>query len=91
MVIVFGLVGYVMNAFQYPTAPLLMGFILGPLIEQHFRRALLFSRGDMTTFIDRPISAAFLAASVLLLLTMALPVIKKLVTRAAERRGAGAD
>jgi TctA family transporter len=52
---------------------------------------LLFSRGDMTTFIDRPISAAFLAASVLLLLTMALPVIKKLVTRAAERRGAGAD
>lgn len=91
MVIVFGLVGYVMNAFQYPTAPLLMGFILGPLIEQHFRRALLFSRGDMTTFIDRPISAAFLAASVLLLLTMALPLIKRLAARVAERKRVGAD
>ncbi len=85
MVIVFGLVGYVMNAFQYPTAPLLMGFILGPLVEQHFRRALLFSRGDLTTFIDRPISAAFLAASLLLLLTMALPLIKKLTAYEATR------
>jgi len=77
MVIIFGLVGYVMNAFQYPTAPLLMGFILGPMIEQHFRRALLFSRGDYTTFVDRPISAGFLAASALLLIVMVLPVIKR--------------
>ena len=91
MVIVFGLVGYVLNAFQYPTAPLLMGFILGPLIEQHFRRALLFSRGDMTTFIDRPISAAFLAASALLLLTMALPAIKRWSARGQAQGGSGAD
>ena len=80
-----------MNAFQYPTAPLLMGFILGPLIEQHFRRALLFSRGDYTTFIDRPISAAFLVACVLLLLVMAVPAIKRWSARGAAQGGTGAE
>ncbi|MEM9577815.1 MAG: tripartite tricarboxylate transporter permease [Pseudomonadota bacterium] len=77
MVIIFGMVGYVMNAFQYPTAPLLMGFILGPLLEQHFRRALLFSRGDITTFIDRPISAVFLALAVLLIFSIAFPALRR--------------
>ena len=85
MVIVFGMLGYVMNAFQYPTAPLLMGFILGPLIEQHFRRALLFSRGDLTTFIDRPISAGFLAASVLMLLMMATPFLRRRLAALRDR------
>lgn len=85
MVIVFGALGYVMNLFQYPTAPLLMGFILGPMLEQHFRRALLFSRGDLTTFIDRPISAAFLACSAALILLMLAPAL----TRLARRRRAG--
>lgn len=92
MVIIFGLVGYVMNAFQYPPAALLMGFILGPLIEQHFRRALLFSRGDYLTFFERPISAAFLAVSVLLLLAMAVPSVKRLLRRqGAARNSASAD
>ena len=85
MVIVFGMLGYVMNAFQYPTAPLLMGFILGPLIEQHFRRALLFSRGDLTTFIDRPISAGFLAASMLMLLMMATPFLRRRLAALRDR------
>jgi len=83
-VIVFGLIGYVMNMYQYPTAPLLMGFILGPMIEQHFRRALLFSRGDITTFIDRPISAAFLAATLGLVLLLVVPAMRR---RRRERRG----
>lgn len=91
MVIVFGLVGYVMNAFQYPTAPLLMGFILGPLIEQHFRRALLFSRGDYLTFFERPISAAFLAVTMLMLAFMAAPAIRKWSARSRARRGAAID
>ncbi|WP_417599597.1 tripartite tricarboxylate transporter permease [Pararhodobacter oceanensis] len=91
MVIIFGLVGYVMNAFQYPTAPLLMGFILGPLIEQHFRRALLFSRGDYTTFIDRPISAAFLALSALMLMVMIYPSIKRWSARGAAKGGTSAE
>lgn len=72
-VIVFGIVGYLMNAYGYPPAPLLMGFILGPMLEQHFRRALLFSRGDITTFIDRPISAAFLVLTGLLIASLAIP------------------
>ncbi len=95
MVIVFGLIGYLMNAFQYPTAPLLMGFILGPMIEQHFRRALLFSRGDLTTFIDRPISAAFLAAATILFVATLLPSLKARFTKTAAarktREGAGAE
>ncbi|MCA8906717.1 MAG: tripartite tricarboxylate transporter permease [Rhodospirillaceae bacterium] len=77
VVIVFGIVGYFMNIFQYPPAPLLMGFILGPMMEQHFRRALLYSRGDLWTFIDRPVSAAFLACSVALMVVVALPSLRR--------------
>lgn len=74
-VIIFGIVGYLMNTYGYPPAPMLMGFILGPMLEQHFRRALLFSRGDITTFVDRPISAAFLVLTVCLVASIALPSI----------------
>ena len=74
-VIIFGIVGYLMNTYGYPPAPMLMGFILGPMLEQHFRRALLFSRGDITTFIDRPISAAFLVLTIILVASIALPSI----------------
>lgn len=76
-VIVFGVVGYLMNAFNYPTAPMLMGFILGPMLEQHFRRALLFSRGDMLTFVERPISAAFLGLTLILVLSLAVPALRR--------------
>ena len=47
-------------------APILLGFVLGPLVEENFRRALLLSRGDMTVFLQRPISAGFIIASALL-------------------------
>eukprot|EP00873_Tetraselmis_striata_P025740 jgi/Tetstr1/446004/TSEL_033606.t1 len=80
-VIVFGVIGYLMNMLNYPTAPLLMGFILGPMIEQHFRRALLFSRGDLWTFVDRPISAAFLACSAGLVLLLVLPSLRRTASR----------
>ncbi|RAI02217.1 hypothetical protein DLJ53_12690 [Acuticoccus sediminis] len=75
-VIVFGVLGYLMNAFGYPTAPMLMGFILGPMLEQHFRRALLFSRGDILTFVERPISGAFLLVTVVLVASLALPMLR---------------
>lgn len=75
-VIAFGIIGYLMNAYRYPTAPLLMGFVLGPMLEQHFRRALLFSRGDLLTFLERPISFAFLAATLLLVLSLWLPYLR---------------
>lgn len=76
VVIAFGLIGYVMSQYGYPPAPMLMGFILGPLLEQHFRRALLFSRGDMATFIERPISATFLVLTLLLIASIALPFLR---------------
>lgn len=64
--LVFGLLGYVFIKLKLGAAPLLLGFVLGPMIEENFQRALLLSRGDLMTFIDRPISAGFVLASVLL-------------------------
>jgi TctA family transporter len=57
LVVFFGFAGYLMRIFNFPAAPLLLGFVLGPLMEEHFRRAMLMSRGSFSTFIDRPISA----------------------------------
>ncbi|WP_353476021.1 tripartite tricarboxylate transporter permease (plasmid) [Salipiger sp. H15] len=57
----FGLGGYVMRRYGFPTAPLLLGLVLGPLLEQNFRRSLMLSRGDLLTFVERPISGAILA------------------------------
>ena len=63
-----GTLGYFMNVFKFPAAPLLLGFVLGPLVEENMRRALLLSRGDMMTFVERPISASILAVTAALLL-----------------------
>jgi len=48
-------------------APILLGFVLGPMVEENFRRALLLSRGDLAVFVERPISAWFIGASALLI------------------------
>jgi TctA family transporter len=82
VVMVFGVIGYVMRIFRYPAAPLLMGFILGPMMEEHFRRALLVSRGDVMTVVERPISAGFLALAALLLILSLVPMLRR-----ATRRG----
>jgi TctA family transporter len=58
-------------------APMILGFILGPLMEENLRRAMLLSRGDPTVFLTKPISAGFMIASVLLLLAVALPALRK--------------
>ena len=71
LVIAFGLVGYGMKMLHFPPAPLLLGFIMSPMLEENFRRAMLLSRGDWMTFLNQPISAVFVIASALLLL---LPV-----------------
>jgi putative tricarboxylic transport membrane protein len=62
-----GIAGYILKQLGFHPAPCLLGFVLGPRFEENFRRALLISRGDLMTFIDRPISAAFLAVCVLLI------------------------
>ena len=60
LVILFGIVGFLMNRFGYPPAPLLLGFILGPMMEEHFKRTLLMSRGSLSIFMERPISVVLL-------------------------------
>ncbi|WP_246081563.1 hypothetical protein [Nocardioides litoris] len=58
-------------------APLLLGFVLGPLLEDNFRRAMLISQGDPTTFITRPLSATLLAVAAVALIVSVLPVIRR--------------
>jgi putative tricarboxylic transport membrane protein len=76
MVGIFGLVGYAFFKLGCEPAPLLLGFILGPMMEENLRRALLLSRGDWSVFVSRPISLGLLAAAALLLVIVLLPAVK---------------
>jgi putative tricarboxylic transport membrane protein len=76
MSVLFGAVGYLFYKLSCEPAPLLLGFILGPMMEENLRRALLLSRGDWTTFMTRPLSAGLLIASVLMIVVVMLPSIK---------------
>jgi putative tricarboxylic transport membrane protein len=76
MVGIFGVVGYVFVKLGCEPAPLLLGFILGPMMEENLRRALLLSRGDWSVFVTRPLSASLLAAGALMLVIVLLPSIK---------------
>ena len=69
----FGLVGVLFVKLEFEPAPLLLGFVLGPMMEENLRRALLLSRGDPTVFVTRPISLAMLLVAVALLLLIAAP------------------
>ena len=73
----FGLIGVLFAKLECEPAPLLLGFVLGPMMEENLRRALLLSRGDPTVFATRPISAGLLAAAILLVLVIALPNIRR--------------
>ena len=77
MVAMFGLVGYIFILLGCEPAPLLLGFILGPMMEENLRRALLLSRGDWSVFATRPLSAGLLAAALLLIVIVLLPSVKK--------------
>lgn len=73
----FGLIGYIWSKLRCEGAPLLLGLVLGPMMEEYFRRALLLSRGDYTTFVTRPLSVTLLIMAAMLVLLVALPSIKK--------------
>ncbi|HET7598151.1 MAG TPA: tripartite tricarboxylate transporter permease, partial [Burkholderiales bacterium] len=77
MTIFFGILGYVFVMLKCEPAPLILAFVLGPLMEENLRRALLISRGDPTVFFTRPISLAFLIATAVLLLILTVPAIRK--------------
>ncbi|MBE7417633.1 MAG: tripartite tricarboxylate transporter permease [Ideonella sp.] len=74
--VIFGLTGYVFYKLGCEPAPLLLGFILGPMMEENLRRALLLSRGDWSTFLTRPLSAGLLIASLAMIVIVALPSIR---------------
>jgi putative tricarboxylic transport membrane protein len=76
MVGAFGFIGYLFVKLGMEPAPLLLGFILGPMMEENLRRALLLSRGDWSVFVTRGLSAGLLAAAVLLLVIVLLPAVK---------------
>jgi len=73
----FGLIGVLFAKLECEPAPLLLGFVLGPMMEENLRRALLLSRGDPFVFMQRPISAGLLIAAVLLIILIGLPNIKR--------------
>jgi TctA family transporter len=76
MVGIFGFIGYIFIKLGTEPAPLLLGFILGPMMEEYLRRALLLSRGDWSVFVTRPLSASLLAAAVVLLAVVLMPSVK---------------
>lgn len=76
MVAAMGVLGYLLLVLRYDAAPLLLGFVLGPLMEENMRRSLLLSRGDLMVFLDRPISLAFVSLTGLALAWSAFTVFR---------------
>jgi putative tricarboxylic transport membrane protein len=77
MAVLFGVIGYIFYKLHCEPAPLLLGFILGPMMEENLRRALLIARGDWSVFVTRPLSAGLLFAAVLMIVIVMLPSIKQ--------------
>jgi TctA family transporter len=77
MIAFFGVLGYALVKLGCEPAPLLLGFVLGPLLEDHLRRSLIISRGDLMTFVERPVSAGLLALAVAALVLAVLPAIRR--------------
>jgi TctA family transporter len=78
----FGILGYLFSKLGCEGAPLMLGFVLGPMMEENFRRSLLLSHGDFGVFFSRPLSLALLCATALLIVLVALPAVKKKRTEA---------
>jgi len=77
MTLMFGFLGYIFVKLKCEPAPLILAFVLGPLMEENLRRALLISRGDATVFFTRPISLGFLIATAVFLVIMLAPAVRK--------------
>ncbi len=77
LMLFFGVIGYLMRKFEYEPAPLILAFVLGPILEDSLRQSLIISGGNMEIFVSRPISAGFLFVAALLLFSALLPGIRK--------------
>ncbi len=73
----FGIFGFVCVKLGFPPAPMLLGYVLGPMMEENLRRSMLMSGGDATVFVTRPISVAFIVATVLILIAMVVPAVRE--------------
>jgi putative tricarboxylic transport membrane protein len=73
----FGILGFIWSRLGFNMTPMLLGFVLGPMMEEHLRRAMLMSRADPTVFLTRPLSLIFIIATVLILLMVLLPAFRK--------------
>ena len=80
----FGIFGFVCAKLGFPPAPLLLGYVLGPMMEENLRRSMLMSGGDPSVFVTRPISLAFIVATVLILIVMVLPAVRQRRQQIAE-------
>ena len=90
-VLVFGLIGAVFVALDFHIAPILLGYVLGPLVEENFRRALLLSRGDMLVFVERPISGTFIGICTLLIVLQVYFSLRGTYRKRRAARGISAD
>jgi TctA family transporter len=77
LTLIFGAIGFVLHKLGCEPAPMLLGFVLGPMMEQNLRRALVLSRGDPMTFIERPISLVLLIVAVALLALVLFPTFRR--------------
>jgi putative tricarboxylic transport membrane protein len=84
VMICFGLVGYILRKFQYEEAPLILAFILGPILEQAFRQSLIMSNGSLAIFVSRPIAFVALALSAALLASTVIGIFRQARKRVAE-------
>jgi putative tricarboxylic transport membrane protein len=73
----FGIIGFVCMRLGFPLAPMLLGYVLGPMMEENLRRSMLMSGGDATVFVRQPISLAFIIATAVILVVMVLPAVRK--------------
>jgi putative tricarboxylic transport membrane protein len=77
VMLLFGIMGYVLRKLEYEPAPLVLAFVLGPMLEKNLRQALILSDGNLGVFFTRPLSAACLIVCFLLLLTAVIPAVRK--------------
>ena len=77
LMVIFGILGIAWRILDCSPIPLMLGFVLGPMMEENMRRALQVSEGDPSVFVTRPISLAFIVATVLILIIMILPAVRK--------------
>jgi putative tricarboxylic transport membrane protein len=78
LMIVFGIIGYLMKKLGIPIAPVVLGLVLGPILEDNFRRSLIITHGDFFTFFKRPISLILI---ILVIIFLFFPFLKKVIQK----------